>query len=569
MAAGGWSIRLFDPNNYRKGLDIISNFQNFKARQRDEIVVFSGMFGLESYMVWYIQKDLKGYNFNTVNLELKLFLDMDKNKMFWQEIYRVIDVKYDPKESRYVVFCLSEDSVILNTKLADYNIRSLNFDKNLKAKDVLKQILEDNNLLAVTFFESPNKEVIDYEYRQISIDPNWTIRDFISYICDDNDYEWLVKERVLYVGRELQTIKDMVVSAEYLEERDQISESGFFKKVSGDLRPMDTLAHWDKRWRCIWAKHSVGASGGVSKGCFAKIGYGTVDKNMYLYTLDGYFERSMASYLFSKSPRNSHFIKMGNIIKDEGDKQYVDFISVQKDLDIYHIKSPKDTVFDRGTEDEQSKIVNQKERVARSSPYLDHEAGLLFPSVGLDNPPPNSLIFNVEGREESPVLGPFVFGNGLKLTIPFKNKKDFRLQFPNGWCFYVEENGTTYLQVKNVDSQQEPDADMLNDKYVWLKLGAKPAEEDIEMNSPEIIRLKAVNDIDLESEQTITLDGKTYIYIGPDANSVLIAGGGKKLSHADHTHPLSTGTDGLFKMPLIGVDSAHPAAQGTTKTEAD
>ena len=524
---GGWAIRFYNPDNFRQGQQIISNFKGFQERTLDDIVVFSGMYGLDSYMLWYIHKDLHGYDYNTSNLNLRLFADTDKNKSFWENKYRVVEVKYDPKTSRYVLFALSEDSIILNTKLLSWRISSIKWKEERKAYEVLEEILEENGILAVNFFQTENEELIDFTYNQITFDSNWSVRDFINYICDDNKYEWYVYNKVLYVGKELFTRKSMNISAKYVEASDQLSESSLFKKIQGDLRPADVLGHIDNRWRCIWAKHIVGKSGGMTKACFSKIGSGRVDKLLYLSTLEGEREINNATFIFAHNQFNSYSIGMGSILKDEGEALYVDEVSVQKDTDTYKVRNPNEMVFDRGNEDDVSRIVSSKEHVVRSTPYLDHNAGILFPSVELDNPPPNSIIFNIKGREESSVLGPFVMNNGKDLVIPFKTDKlDFRLQLPGGWCMYVDKDNVMVIE-KNADPSKKP------------------------TGSGTYIKFDGDGNI-------ITKGTKTKLQEGSN-----------KLSHADHTHPLSSGTDGLFKLPLLGLDTKHPAPQGTQTTEAD
>jgi hypothetical protein len=565
---GGWAIRLYDPDNFRKGYDIISNFKGFHNRTLDDIVVFNGMYGMDSYLLWYAHSDLYSYDFNTVFLNLKLFPSLQKDKPFWENNYNVVEVKFDPNKGRYVIFALSLDSMKLNTKLLTWDISSIKFSEKRTVEGALREILEDNNIFAVQYFESPNPDLVDMIYEQLTFDPDWTVRDLINYFADDNGFEWYVYNNVLYIGRELRIIKKMNIGSKFDPQSDRTGNSAFFKRIMGDLRPADVLGHIDEHWRCIWAKHYVGKSGGVSSLCLSQVGAGTVDKNLYIHTLSNEREKHNAGFLLKTRKFNSYSVGIGNILKDDGEASYVDEVSVQKDTNTYQVKSPNNMVFDRGDEDEESKVVSLKERIARSTPYLDNEAGLLFPSVKLDEPPPNSIIFNVKGREESSVLGPFVMGNGSdELRIPVKEKGDLRFQLPNGWCFYVREDGTTYLQVKGVDSQTESSG-MLKGKNVWIKLGASPADEDIVLNSPEIVRINAVNDIDLQSEYTITLDGKTIIYVGPDANSVLLAGGGHKISHADHTHSLAPGL-GNIGLPLTGDSLAHPAGQGSDITEVD
>lgn len=526
-AQGGWAIRLYEPGNFDKTIDIVSNFKEFHERTLDDIVVFNSIYGLDSYMLWYVHPDMHGYDFNTVHLNLRLFTEMNKNRSFWENKYRVVDVSYDPRMHKYIVLALTEDSVILNTKMVSWKPPSIKFVEGREGWELLTEVLEDNGIFGVQYFKSPNEELVNFLTEQFVIDPDWTVRDFINYICDDNKYEWYVYDKILYVGRELQARNKMNITTKYSSKRDKIGTSSFFKKVQTDLIPADVLGHTQKKWKCVWVKHYVGANGGFSKMCFTKIGGGKIDKGLFHQSLEGSRERTNAAYIFSHNKFKSYSVGIGNILKDEGEALYVDEVSVQKDTDTYKVRNPNEMVLDRGDEDDFSKIVTLKEHVARSTPYLDHNAGILFPSMQLDEPPPNSIIFNLKGREESSVLGPFVMNNGKDLVIPLQdNKLDFRLQLPGGWCLYVDKDNTMVIE-QNADPASKPVG-----TGVFIKID--------------------------KNGHIITKGTTTKLQQGSN-----------KLSHAIHTHPLSSGTDGLFKMPLIGADSPHPASEGTKKALGD
>ena len=521
---GGWAIRFYDPSDFRKGYDTVSNFKGYKDRTLDDIIVFNGIYGLDSYMMWYIHPDLQTYDLNTVHLNLRLYPSMNKNKHFWENKYRVIEVKFDPKAKRYVLLALSDDSILLNTKLLTWDLTGMVFEEERKGYEALEDILQANDILAVMFFESPNPDLIDFKYKQLTFEPNWRVRDLINYICDDNGYEWYVYNRVLYIGKELWTREAMAIQGRYDETRDKLAESSFFKKIYGDLRPADVLGHLNNEWRCIWVKHAVGASGGITKACFSRIGAGRVDKLLYLHTLEAEREKANATYIFAQKQFNSYSIGMGNILQDEGNELFIDQVSVQKDIDTYKIRDPNEMVFDRGDEDEYSKVASQKEKVPRSTPYLDHNAGILFPSVQLDNPPPNSIIFNIKDREESSVVGPFVMNNGKDLVIPFKEDKlDFRLQLPGGWCLYVDKDNAMVIE-QNADPSAKPTG-----SGVYLKIDS--------------------------SGNIITKGTKTKLQEGSN-----------QLAHLNHDH-LGTPMTGNIGLPIIG--STAPNTKGTTDTLGD
>jgi len=346
---------------------------------------------------------------------------------------------------------------------------------------------------------------------------------------------------------------------------------------------------------------------------------GYLDKHLYLKMLEGSIERDIAYSMLNRRKVRIPSIGIGNILTDEGN-EYVDEISIQKNPQTYSITEPRSIIINRGDD---LAVQHQLERATRSTPYLDDGAGLLFPSPKLENPPPNSLIFNVDGKRESVVVGGYVYGCGREeLIIPFKERDDFRLQFPNGWCLYVDEEGNTQLLARDTDPTTKPDINAPsqeaiqiitkkegvpseirlfceNDNYisiiapldginnitnitnsgeVWVKGGIKiklttgnVLENYIEIGvtggaNPEIKILTVGSDpINIESESgTITVNTSGTVNIGAGATAVNLAGGAKALAHAMHIHQIPPGP----AIPGPPVTTAG-CTDNTTKTKAD
>lgn len=495
----GWIVRLYKADNYNTTVDKIGNFTQYHNRRNDDVIVFSGMYGIDDYMIWYIHKNVGNYDFSTVNIDLKLYLEGDLGKPFWHKQYKVLDVKYSTKESRYILYAMSLDSVKLKTKLVDYQSSSLNYSGNRSAysqkptqkelseakknmseeeyKKLLKTVKRGGLLVdmlekgkekifKVEYMESQyEKDLKNFEYRYFTFDEEWTVEDFINYIADQNEFEWYIRNGVLYIGNECKAIRGFNTTRQFDLEKDNIPNTAWFKKYSGVTRPMVLMSHISETWRCIWCKHMAGKSGGLSKGCFTKIGIGTLDKENYLRTLEGENELRLASKLLKNKPY-SHYVTIGNILKDNGIYPYIDEISIQKNKQLYKVNEPSDILIDRG-DDSQNSLLQTKQRVARSTPYLDANAGLFFPAPLLEEEeidieglptkgvPPNMVLFQVEGKEEASIAGPFVYGNSDRdfkdFKIPFKGRKDFRLSFPIGWTMYVDgDYGKTLLQCDSV-----------------------------------------------------------------------------------------------------------------------
>ena len=636
MADSAWSIRFFQGNNYKDDgtIDFVSNFKKGKSRQLDTIVTYSGMYGIDNYLIWNIHKDLPNYDFSAVVLNLNLHLYKNPDIVYFQDFYRVQDIKYNPSKSQYTLFAISEASVKLHTKLIEYGVTSLSYKENRKASDIIREVIEGNNIFYVLYWEDEEvtEDMIDYEYRYFDIDPEWTVLDFIEYICNDNMYEWTLDKQIdednelieiLHFGHEIKSLSYRNATKDYEIEKDNISYSIYSMKITTDGSPMEPLAHWKEKYRCIWSRHAAGKSGGISRGCFVPIGRGHFDKYLYLRTLEGSIEKDIGYSMLTKRKKRFPSITIGNILKDEGDSQFIDSVSIQKNPKTYPIREPHNIIINRGDD---VAIQHQLERATRSTPYLDHNAGLLFPSPKLDNPPPNSLVFNVDGKRESAVIGGYVFGNGRKeLVLPYKEKDDFRLQLPNGWCLYVDETGNTQLLTRDTDLTTKPE------------INTEPSQEAIQIITkkdgvPSEIRLFCENDnfiniiAPLDGSNNITnisnsgevwvkggirvkittgnmlqnyivigasgednagikilVDGNDPINIESDSGTinintsgtVNIGGGGKKVSHGDHTHPFAHTHSGVMPGPAVtGAatptnTSIHTIEQGSKITEVD
>ena len=613
MADSAWSIRFFHANNYKEdgNIDFVSNFKKGKNRQLDTIRTYSGMYGIDNYLIWDIHKDLPNYDFSTVALNLNLCLYRNPEIVYFQDFYRVQDIRYNPNKSRYTLYAISETTVKLHAKLIDYNVTSLSYKENRKASDIIREIIEDNNIFYVIYHEDDEttKGMIDYEYRYFDIDPEWTVLDFIEYICNDNMYEWCIDKfidkdniptEILHFGHEIKPWGFRDATKKFELERDNISQSIFTMKITTDGSPMEPLAHWEERLRCIWSKHVAGKTGGISRGCFIPIGQGHFDKSLYLKSLEGNIERDIGYSRLSMTKRNVPSVKIGNIIQDEGDPQFIDIISVQKNPDLYPIREPHNILIDRGDD---IAVQHQKEHITRSTPYLDDEAGLIFPSSKLENSPPNSIIFNIDGKAESSVAGPFIMGDGRierdeegkptgekTLKLPFKNKKeDFRLRFPDGaemyydstaqvW-FFQSSKGFAFKEATITDYDKIPEKTRLAETENMLqiyqgnlmwdsrtlhmhlmdggcfqvvpKTGPQPSDPHrrfalyCDNETGEII-IEAKDDIDIVikyqgalSSGTINIDTTGTVNIGNGAAGVNLAGGSKAFPLKDHTHPIA------------------------------
>jgi len=455
---------MFEANDYRDEatIDHIDNFTKGKSRQLDTILTYNGMYGIDNYLVWNIHKNLPNYDFSTVALDLNLFMYKSTDIPYFQDFYRVQDIRYNPDKSQYTLYAISVSTEKLHSKLSQYGVTSLSYKENRTAKQLLIDIIEKNNIFYLRFHDDTlsTENMLHYQYRYFDIDPEWTVLDLIEYIADDNKYEWCITTFVdketnkpywfLHIGHELKADTRMNATKKFNIEDDNISSSVYTMKITTNGSPMQPLASWEETLRCLWSKHTIGRGGADnSKGCFAPVGMGHFPKILYLRTLEGEIEKYNGYSMLNKRKIRIPSVGIGNILKDEGDN-FIDQVSIQKNPKTYSIREPHNILINRG---EDILIQHQLERITRSTPYLDYNAGLLFPSSKLNEgeSPPNSLIFNVDGKRESAVLGPFVYGDGRinrdeegnptgdpKLVIPIKNRNDLRFRLPNGGEVYYQ-----------------------------------------------------------------------------------------------------------------------------------
>jgi len=380
--------------------------------------------------------------------------------------------------------------------------------------ELLKEMFE-NVLDVIEHKDYENtKDMIHFSYRYLDFNPHWTVYELISYIATESQYEWYLEDRTLHIGHALHALDNRNCTKPIDKSFDHLSYSHFFFKVNLNPSPINVLGHFNKAYRCVWVKHWAGATGGITKGAFVPIGWGHLTPQLYVNCLEGDLERNHALALLSKTNKYPG-VTIGSILEDVGGGT-IKSVSVQKSPNTFVMKTPNDIIIDRVGEHE---VILQKHELCRTTPYLDHEAGMLFPSPYLsDEPPPNSILFNVNNRGEATVVGPYVYGSGRDtLVIPVKGKGDFRLQLPNGACIYIKENNEIIIQ-----QEANPKA-IPGGSGNFIKIGS---------------------------------DGIIYV------NGVMtkLQGGGNKLSHGTHKHNI--GNLGIPIPPHLPTDS-------TITTEAD
>lgn len=538
-----WAIRRCDPNSGNTIGGFLSSAENYGERSEDKVTVFRGIYGI-GYMILETKKDLQHYDFSEFQLELMLSLSKNfLEDQFFRGNYNVVDVYYDTEKAMFIIYAIESYMALLETPMRSSNkAMSLKWSFIRTPEQVLKDVLVGGDRLAVAFQEHDQFPSAKFEYKRFSIEYDWTIEDFIRYIANENQFEWRISDRVLYIGPELKPNAELNAKKDYLnQEVDNISFSPFGMKITFDPMPLDLDYHWNGIFRVIWVKHVVGGvnKSNMTKGCFVEIGAGRVPFERYLDTLEGQQEKDIGLSKLTKRQKSFHSVVVGKITNDAGEQDYVDRISIEKAINQFAIKNPNDIIF------EEISPQYVLEKLCKTTPYADDGAGIFFPKV---TNPPNSIVFNPEGRSESAVLGPFLTGDGTPTYIlPAKNSGDFRLQFPNGWCLYVDEEGTTYLQIEGAPTLTVPNQDKTKPHFM--------------IHSDGYVTLNSDSNTYLD----INLNGDGKININTNAKDVTVNNGTNQVSLMGHTHEMNNHVHLVSPLALVTIPGTMPT-QGPNPT---
>ena len=632
-AQGKWAIRMFSPfDTDNESLTFVGSFDNADGRFHDDVVVFSGMYGIPDFMLWYVHEDMESYDFSKFSLDLRLYLVGDVDKVFHQDQYRVVSISDDKNSSRKVIYAIQEEYALVRSLIFDAEVFSLPHDKTRGPVKLLREVLTANGILPVVYMEhfDKDKQTLLFEYPTFAFEPDWTVFDFIDYVAEENGLEWTIKNGILFIGPELWTYEklnatDPIDAQEVL----RIVKTPHVMKLYSFGMPLDVLYNYEYKQgqnmtpvRCVWVKHQVGAAGDKTIGCFVDIGT-SISEEIYIDSLEGDKEIGEAYYNFSKK-RLFKQIKVGAVVLDESedgyDSKFIEQITFEKKFEHWTKKTPRDRILNK---DDPSYMLH---KIGRTTPYLGSSEGMLFPTP---ETPANFIMLMPDDRIENTVQGPFVMGNGSQNFIVIKkNAKDFRLKFPDGGELYY--NAQTKLWHLNadagivfkdnvVDADDLPSMGLIQDDIdkeriiIVLRSGGFQIEGKIPLfilepggcfriaptlNDQGVdvgrYELRGFNDlgrIDMYADNKINIKisktgGEIDIAIGPDgtypgtvnincggtvniganATAVNLAGGGNKLSHATHTHPIPPGP--AIPGPPVNT-SVHLPTDGTIKTQAD
>lgn len=512
MGQAKWAIRFYAPfDDAGQSISFVGSFSDLGSRFLDDIKVFQGFYEVPSYMIWYVHKDLESFNFDMFAIDLKLYMNGDRKACYFREQYRVVNVDQDPDSDRIRVWAISEDYAKLHTKLIDYKVAALKYDKTRGPEELLKEVLEENGIFPVLFEEHDDTErkSFKFEYPIFTPDPTWTVLDFIKYVAQEQEFEWCLWNGYLIIGPELKAFSTIEATKDFLDKRvDTVTKSLFFTKVTMSATPVSVLSYFKLRvdtelfpMRSVWVKHWVGSKGDTTKACFVQIGK-NIDQELYLMSLEELDELDRLMNLSKKKLFNQ--IRIGGITEDTGNNLYIEEVSIEKDVDEWKKKTPRNVVI------EKNEPVYVLPNVDRTAEYLDNEAGMLFPKVQDKNKVPNSIILYPHDRVEEAVMGPFVFGNGkTNFKLIEKDADAFRFQLPNGWCCYIDKNGNTYIQLDSTSPISIPTEDT-SKVFITLKPDGtikinKDANTSIEIDTNGKLAIKTEENTEIEAQQDVDI----------------------------------------------------------------
>ena len=199
-----WAIRFYTPFEENINVNFVGSFDNAGSRYLDDVIVFSGMYGIPDYLLWYVHKDLVSFNFEKFSAELELFAEGNDKQVVFKERYRILDVRADDDSDRILVIGISEDSAKLTAPLISADLSTLPYNEKRDPLLLLREVLEDTGIMPVIWHEHDeiSKQSFKFEYPKFALDSNWTVYDFINYVAEENNLEWTIKNGSLFIGPE-------------------------------------------------------------------------------------------------------------------------------------------------------------------------------------------------------------------------------------------------------------------------------------------------------------------------------------------------------------------------------
>lgn len=401
---------------------------------KDQINVYVGLYGVPTHCVWWMAPDKTKTIYQ--GLAFRLFLYGGKGHIQYIEDFVVERAIYDSVNDMYKIYAVS---VVFHDIMTSGSLKAgkltNNKDQPISGLKVLKNVL---GYLGLNVVATNATDRIGYF--SFSFDPSFTYLDFITKICYDNKWEWYINGTTLFVS-DYFYVKDQYIKMADVEEpvKKEINY-GMFKHilVDGETCQPGSVYGEKNQYRVLWVIFSVG---GEISGLMSVMLQKTINKhlteNRYLNTLFEVSNRLVAERRLKQIKQEDIILgrKYGEVTDDNRDDyEAPEFTGDYKSAP----KSVKKRQFvERYTKDSPPLIYNKD--VIQTSPYAGDGVGMLFPQDEAHH-----LLFSPYGDREDPLIGPAYWG--FNEDVPKRDdKKDFRLQLPDGTCIYNHHDSALHI----------------------------------------------------------------------------------------------------------------------------
>lgn len=453
----------------------------------DQVVFYRGMYGVPSYIIWYIAPDRQVDWIKTADIfDFFIFDSLQKVKTRrspagempqpqYQDQMVVLNIIFDIEKRVFKLTAVSYFWYLLaNTKeLTAIEIGKQ--DNPVSGREVIKKLVDIANDGQEILAAVESGLAIDkIKYISINIDPEVSVLDKIADICLENAWEFYLgkgdvqgkRQNVVYIGNKLNIKEEYILPFEPEQGHVQTSETSLFTSITTAgvwCEPMLTYGK-PARGRAIWTKFYLNNEGNEMTVMIQKIGFYTKDisgndvyqgtlkflsENEFIETLYGGLAREYGLQRLFRYPMRSYPILIGKMFGESTDKHKEEYsastwsgdpTSYVKDLNKRSFK----TEF---TEKERPEHYLKNSKI--TTPFAGDGVGLLFPQVE-----GHKTLLAPDGERDIGLIGPGYFGPDEQVPVR-ASEKDFRFQLPNGWALIAKENGNTILQIGGADNQTE------------------------------------------------------------------------------------------------------------------
>lgn len=502
---------------------------------KDQFFVYSGLYGVPSHCKWWCAPDKTKEIYQGVVFRLS-FYNM-ANKIIYIEDFVVEKAHYDVTEQMYMIYAIGRSFYdFKTTDMLVPRVLTANREQPISGKQIITDIVEDSfPYLRYNF----DKNLVDrIKYFDYSFDLHFNALDLLTKICAENEWEWFLRGDALFISECLavENTNVVITSTEPESSKNVQFFSYKYVEIPGDTSQPGSW--YGKNGRVLWVVYTCGGEiGGMMGMMIQNNRTDTLLEGEYLNTLFDIddrliIERKIRDY-------SQHPILVGKIFGEWSDtnKEHYQAPMFSGDIKSYTKWLRKRGFKNKYSGDESPLLYSVN--VARTTPYAGNGVGIQYPELESHH-----ILLSPAGDRENPLLGPAFYGKDE--TVPVRDSvKDFRLTLP-GATIYIKEDGEILIE-------QTSDA------------------EAVPSGSGKYVKIHADGTIDIDTDGTIN--------IGASASAVNLAGGGKKLTHAQHDHgythlhqtgnmgipvPIQTHTPGVTVLTDKEISSYD-----TVKTEAD